>query len=103
MARSWGGTLARKITEQSNIAAELRPQTGGGTLGLVDAGIVHVTGVTFTSDSHVSVSMLLAGGTLGVGYVITPVSDTAFDITSVDTAGATEAADTSRLSWAIIS
>ena len=99
MARSWGGTLARKITEQSNIAAELRPQSDVATLV---AGIASVTGVTMTGNSYVSVRLRTAGGTLGVQYLLANITATGFDIRSIDTAGAVEANDTSDVQWAIL-
>lgn len=98
MARSWGGTLARKIDGQSNLNA-FRPQSNVVTLV---AGIGSVTGVVMTGNSYVSVRLRTAGGTLGVQYLLANLTATSFDIRAIDTAGVVEAADTSTVHWAIL-
>jgi hypothetical protein len=98
MARSWGGTLARKIDGQSNLDA-FRPQSNVVTLV---AGIGAVTGVVMTGNSYVSVRLRTAGGTLGVQYLLANLTATSFDIRAIDTAGAVEANDTSTVHWAIL-
>ena len=98
MARSWGGTLARKIDGQSNLNA-FRPQSDVVTLV---AGIGSVTGVVMTGNSYVSVRLRTAGGTLGVQYLLANLTATSFDIRAIDTAGVVEAADTSTVHWAIL-
>lgn len=61
MARSWGGTLARKITEQSNIAADLRPQTGLATL-TAGKTAAPITGVRITNDTTFYFTLRAVGG-----------------------------------------
>ena len=99
MARSWGGTLARKIDGQSNLQA-FRPQTGLATLA---GGTVTVSSVVVTADSSILVQVALPGGTLGTLHKVDNTAPTSFDITAIDTAGATVATDTSTLYWTILS
>jgi hypothetical protein len=61
MARTWGGTLARKITEQSNIAADLRPQTGFATL-TAGKTATEITGVRITADTTFHFTLRAVGG-----------------------------------------
>ncbi len=89
MARSWGETLARKITEQSNMGA-LRFQTGG---LLLAAGTATVgTTVTLTADSIIQVQMVIPGaGAKGVHYKVDGIvlggpGTASFDVTAVDAA-----------------
>lgn len=99
MARSWGGTLARKLNDQSNFQA-FRPQTGTATLV---AGTVTVTGVVVTANSTILCQVAIPGGTLGTLHKVDNTTTTSFDITAIDTAGALVNTDTSTLTWTILS
>ena len=103
MALSWGGTLARKINAEGNLQ-DFKLQTGSETLV---AGTITVTPVVVDASaggSEIFVSLYTPGaGVLGTHYKVDAVTATSFDITSVDTAGATVATDISLINWAILS
>jgi len=108
MARSWGGTLARKITEQSNIAAGLRPQTGTVTLasGVTAAPI---TGVRITADTTFHFTLLARGGTATAcqyaptSIVLGEVGTAQFDIAGFRNDTNVETNDDSDVTWMLIS
>ena len=103
MARSWGGTLARKIDSESNLSA-FRLQTGVATLA---GGQASVTGVRVTANSNFQFTLFVRNGTaMGVQYMpdLIVVGDNgSFRINALDAAMALEAGDDSEISWAIIS
>ena len=107
MARNWGETLARKVTEQSNMGA-LRFQSGG--LALVAGTATVGATVTLTADSIIQVQMVIPGaGAKGVHYKVDNVAlggpgVGSFDVTAVDAAGGDNivATDDSTLTYVIV-
>jgi len=107
MARTWGETLARKITEQSNMP-NLQLQSGG----LVLAGGTATVGatITLTANSVIQVQMVIPGaGAKGVHYKVDNVvlggpGVASFDVTAVDAAAGDNivATDDSVLSFIIV-
>jgi len=90
MARNWGETLARKVTEQANME-QLRFQSGGFPLA---AGTATVdTTITLTPNSTIVTQMVVPGaGAKGVHYKVDNVvlggpGTASFDVTAVDAAG----------------
>ena len=107
MARTWGGTLARKITEQSNIAADLRPQTGLAALtnGKTAAAI---TGVRITNDTTFHFTLRAPINHSSCQYAATDivpgeVGTAEFNITGYKADGTQDADDDSEVTWMLIS
>jgi hypothetical protein len=103
MARSWGGTLARKITEQSNMTAGLRFQSGVATLV---AGQAVVPNVRLTANSNFQFTLYVRDGTMGGHYMpdlVTLGESGSFRINSLDAAAALQNMDTSEICWVVIS
>ncbi len=97
-----GAVFMTALIFDSQVAAQVRSYNSG-TAVLV-AGVVTVaTPVADTLD--IWVQLILHGGTAGTRYLvdtIVPGNPGSFDITAVDTAGATVATDTSSLRWFMI-
>lgn len=104
-ATSWNGSL--KAPTRNAVRDHFEALFSGvtqvrfGTAVLV-AGVKAVTDTAITANSIIIVNRNTDGGTIGCSYSITRSVGASFTITSKDSAGATQTADTSTIGYVII-